>query len=237
MEPKRVYKIHEFAELAGVSVKALHEYDRLGLLSPRRTGTGYRLYRLADLEQLEQIVALKFLGLTLAQIKVVLKRPSCELPNALRLQRKSLEEKQACLAQAIRAIQQAEESINNGEVAGPSTLKTIIQVIQMKDGIEAMKKYYSDKEWDKRRRYYEVGPSSEWRELYRDANALLHEDPGGTAAQALGDRWLKLSVRAWQGDPDVQTDSPSAWMDRGKLAARHEATHGRIQSGEKSRSS
>jgi MerR family transcriptional regulator, thiopeptide resistance regulator len=38
------YRIHEFAELAGVTVKALPHYDRIGLLTPRRTEAGYRMY-------------------------------------------------------------------------------------------------------------------------------------------------------------------------------------------------
>jgi DNA-binding transcriptional MerR regulator len=45
--------VHEFAELAGVTVKALHHYDRLGLLKPRRNDAGYRVYSPADLERLE----------------------------------------------------------------------------------------------------------------------------------------------------------------------------------------
>jgi len=40
----KTYKIQEFAELAGITVKALHHYDRVGLLKPSRTRTGYRLY-------------------------------------------------------------------------------------------------------------------------------------------------------------------------------------------------
>ena len=39
----------------------------------------------------------------------------------------------------------------------------------MQNGIEVMKKYYSTAEaWDKRRRFYEEGPSREWQELYRE---------------------------------------------------------------------
>ena len=74
------YRIHEFAHLAGVTVKALHHYDRLGLLTPRRSETGYRVYRECDLERLEQIVALKFLGLPLKQIRAVLERTKLALP-------------------------------------------------------------------------------------------------------------------------------------------------------------
>src|SRR5262245_42107077 len=97
------YQIHEFAELAGVTVKALHHYDRLGLLKPKRAAGGYRMYAERDLERLEQIIALKFLGVSLKQIKLVLDRPALELSETLRLQRGALEEKQELLSRAIRA--------------------------------------------------------------------------------------------------------------------------------------
>ncbi|MBZ5634142.1 MAG: MerR family transcriptional regulator [Acidobacteriia bacterium] len=209
----RHYKIHEFAKLAGVTVKALHHYDRLGLLQPGRTEAGYRVYLERDMETLEQIVALKFLGLPLKQIRVVLKR-AAQLPDALRLQRRALEDKHALLGRAIRAIQAAEESLESGKPADAAILKTIIEVIDMQDGIAVMKKYYSEEAWERHRRYYEEGPSPEWRQLYRDTEALLGTDPGSEPAQELVERWFELSRRAYTGDPEVQTDSPKAWMDR-----------------------
>lgn len=207
------YKIHEFAQLSGVTVKALHHYDRLGLLKPGRTEAGYRVYLERDLETLEQIVALKFLGIPLKQIGVVLKRSS-RLPEALQLQRRALEEKHAILRRAIRAIEEAEASLESGQPAATAVLKKIIEVIDMQDGIAVMKKYYSDEAWEHHKRYYEEGPSPEWRQLYRDTEALLEADPGGEPAQALVERWFELSRRAHTGDPEVQTDSPAAWMDR-----------------------
>jgi hypothetical protein len=89
----------------------------------------------------------------------------------------------------------------------------------MQNGIEWMKKYYSEEAWERRRRYYQDGPSPEWLQLYRDANRLLGSDPASPPAQALSDRWLNLSVRAWAGDPEAQTDSPTAWMDRANWPA------------------
>jgi DNA-binding transcriptional MerR regulator len=211
------YKIHEFAKLAGVTVKALHHYDRLGLLQPGRTEAGYRVYCEGDLETLEQIVALKFLGIPLKQIGVVLKR-AAHLPVALRLQRRALEEKHALLGRAIRAIQAAEDSLESGQPADAAILKKIIEVIDMQNdmqgGIVVMKKYYSEEAWERHRRYYEEGPSPQWRQLYRDTEALLGTDPGSAPAQELVERWFELSRRAYYGDPEVQTDSPGAWMDR-----------------------
>jgi len=211
----RLYQIHEFAELAGVTVKALHHYDRLGLLKPSRTNAGYRRYSERDLERLEQIIALKFLGFPLKQIRAALERSTPTLGEDLRRQRRALEEKQMLLGRAIRAIGAAEESLKTGAATDPALLKKVIEVIAMQDGIELMKKYYSTEEaWEKRRRYYEEGPSPEWQALYRDVGVALGDDPGGDRAQALADRWLELTIRAGKGDPELQTDSPTAWMDR-----------------------
>jgi DNA-binding transcriptional MerR regulator len=56
---KELYRAKEFADLAGVTVRALHHYDRLGLLRPKqRSQAGYRLYGLRDFARLEQIVVL-----------------------------------------------------------------------------------------------------------------------------------------------------------------------------------
>ena len=100
----KLYQAREFAELAGVTVRALHHYDRLALLRPKRTDAGYRLYGIRDLERLEQIVALKFLGLSLKQIKNLLDRDTRALPAVLKSQRRALEEKRQRLDQAIGVI-------------------------------------------------------------------------------------------------------------------------------------
>ena len=104
--------------------------------------------------------------------------------------------------------------IQAGLTASPDILRTIIEAIDMQDDIDAMRKYYSDAAWEKRRRYYQEGPSPEWKALYRDVAALLGSDAASDEAQRAAERWLDLSVRSYLGDPDVQTDSPTAWADR-----------------------
>ena len=58
----RTCRIHELAALAGVSVKTLRHYDRVGLLQPRRTAARCRLYTEADRSRLQQTLALRSLG-------------------------------------------------------------------------------------------------------------------------------------------------------------------------------
>src|SRR5215470_13720812 len=99
-----LYRVREFAALAGVTVKALHHYDRVGLLEPRRTRAGYRLYSRSDRDRLEQIRALKFVGLPLRQIKTLLGRRSPSMVQALTRQRRELDEQRTRLDRAIASI-------------------------------------------------------------------------------------------------------------------------------------
>jgi DNA-binding transcriptional MerR regulator len=194
------YKVHEFAELSGVTVKTLHHYDRLGLLKPRRTETGYRIYTSRDLERLQQVVALKYVGLSLQQIRMVLKRAPLELPDALRLQRQVLEAKQRHLARALSAIVEAEKAVRPGEPADLAMLKRLIETITLHDEADALKKYWSDEQWAKLElaiTQIRTGPTEEWKNLNREiaAAATAGEDPAGEKAQALGARYMELLKR------------------------------------------
>ena len=206
----KTYRIQEFAELTGVTVKALHHYDRLGLLKPQRALSGYRLYVERDLERLEQILALKFLGFPLQEIKTVLDRAALKLPEALRMQRQALAEKQKLLARAMKAIVAAEKALDSNKTTNPAILKRLIEVINMQSDIDAMKKYYSEEAWSKVGPRYEGDFSQEWIDLYRDLEAALGEDPASEKVQALVARWRSLS----SGDPEVREGAAKAWADR-----------------------
>jgi len=109
------YQAHEFAKRAGVTVRALHHYDRLGLLKPNgRTEAGYRLYTDRDLIRLEQIVALKFIGFPLSQIRDLLNRKDLDLSEMLRQQRQIIAEKRDHLDRAVGAIERAEQVVASG---------------------------------------------------------------------------------------------------------------------------
>ncbi len=110
---KEVYRAKEFASLAGVTVRTLHHYDRLGLLRPKqRSEAGYRLYGVRDFARLEQIVVLKFLGIPLKQIRGLLE-PDAKLADVLQKQRDVLFARRLQLDKAIRAISNAQRSIQS----------------------------------------------------------------------------------------------------------------------------
>ncbi len=69
------YSVGAVARLTGVTVRALHHYDEIGLLKPRaRTAAGYRQYSLADLERLHRILTYRELGFALPEIAELLER-------------------------------------------------------------------------------------------------------------------------------------------------------------------
>jgi DNA-binding transcriptional MerR regulator len=70
---ERTWRIGEVATATGLTVRALHHYDQIGLVVPSaRTSGGHRLYTGADLAVLYQVTTLRQLGLSLDQIAVLL---------------------------------------------------------------------------------------------------------------------------------------------------------------------
>ncbi len=70
------YSVGQIASLAGVSVRTLHHYDRIGLLTPAdRSGAGYRRYGDRDLRRLQQIMFYRELGFALSDITDLVSDP------------------------------------------------------------------------------------------------------------------------------------------------------------------
>ena len=70
------WKVDELAKQTGLSVRTLHYYDEIGLLSPsQRTEAGHRLYTADDIVRLQQVKSLRHLGFTLKEIRDYLNRP------------------------------------------------------------------------------------------------------------------------------------------------------------------
>ena len=206
------YRVHQFAELAGVTVKALRHYDRLGLLRPERNDASYRLYQQADLARLQQIIALKSIGLPLKHIRTLLDRVPLPLIATFRQQREVLEQKRRLLDRAIQALVAAESKLESGTSSTTAVLQEVIRAMES-DAVDVMRKYYSDEVWEQWKHHYEDWPPDEWRALYRDIIAAIDSDPSGPAAQALADRWLAV-VHGASPQSAIRTGLIKAWADR-----------------------
>jgi len=218
---QETYRVQEFARLAKVTVRALHHYDRVGLLKPKRSAAGYRVYRLIDLERLEQIVALKFLGLPLKQIKVVLDRGRLSLADTLRLQRRVLERKRKHLDEAIEAIRAAENAAREGKRPDAVLFARVIEVIEMQQTSDWMMQYYNEEAKQKieeRRGLWspelQERVSRQWSELMAEVEAAKAASPASELAQGLAARWKALVEEFTGGDAAVTAGLKSLYADK-----------------------
>jgi DNA-binding transcriptional MerR regulator len=99
------YTVGRVADLSGVTVRTLHHYDELGLLSPGgRSAAGYRIYEDRDLERLQRILFYRELGFTLAEISTIVDDPHTDVLGHLRRQRGLLTERIEHLNAMVEAI-------------------------------------------------------------------------------------------------------------------------------------
>lgn len=121
MPTRRTYQVKDVAELSGLSIRALHHYDEIGLLKPSaRTAAGYRLYNDDDLLRLQQILIGRELGLPLEAIRRSLDDPTFDRRAALLAQRAELTRRAAATADMIRAIDTALNALDAKNAEEPN---------------------------------------------------------------------------------------------------------------------
>lgn len=195
------YSARAFAQLTGVTVKALRHYERRGLLAPHRTEAGYRRYSIHDLQRLEEILALKSLGLPLSHITRV--AGGADL-DALRAQRARLADARARIDHAIAALD---------------------AVADAADPAAALRRFVMTASWERwelKRREAGRGVSrppdrvsASRRELFHDVAAAI--DSGAVsqdAARSLRARWDALVDAETDGNADMRRAVERAWKLR-----------------------
>ncbi|HEU4965241.1 MAG TPA: MerR family transcriptional regulator [Bacilli bacterium] len=162
------YKVKELAQLAGVSVRTLHHYDEIGLLTPQTvTDAGYRLYSDRELERLQQILFFREIGLTLQEIKAILDSPAFDRRRALETHRELLLQKKQRLEEILDTVDKTIDSIKGGNKMSDQELfegfdETPFEEHKRKYAQEAREKYgeaaveaaekrvenYTEEDWD-----------------------------------------------------------------------------------------
>src|SRR4051794_4172992 len=103
--------VGEVAALAGVTVRTLHHYDRIGLLSPSgRTAAGYRQYAPADLDRLHQVLLYRELGFPLEEVATLLDDPSADPEAHLRRQHRLLRDRLERTSAMVEAVEKEMEA-------------------------------------------------------------------------------------------------------------------------------
>lgn len=225
---QRFYQTSRFAKKAAVSVRTLRFYDRVGLLQPAaHTEAGYRLYSEADFFRLQQILALKFLGFALEEIKYCLQVGPASLKETLALQKAMMQEKRRQLESIIRAISET-EALLQGNGHDWEAIIHVIQVMHMEQTNDWRKKYFTEEQLkqmeelskqsysaEARQKIAEWGKNwteadqeranQQWAALIAELKRLVAsgQDPAGPEAQALAQQWMGMIGQFTRGDADV----------------------------------
>ena len=178
--------VKEVSSLTGVSIRALHHYDSIGLLRPAAvTEAGYRLYDEGSLARLEQILLFRELEFPLAEIKRILSSPAYDAREALRDQIKLLELRRERLGKLIRL---AKQTLDKGDVTMDfSAFKNDEYEAYAREAREKWGNTSAYSEYEAAREDRgEAAMSAAGEELMRrfaDFGALRGEGPSGEAAQ------------------------------------------------------
>ncbi len=121
----------ETARRLGVSVRALRLYERRGLVRPRRTRAGWRVYGPDEIERLHQVLTLKSIGLPLARIGQLLGGRSADLPALLALQEDVLTARITDLERARRSVRAARVKVSRDRRLGLDDLIDLVRETTM----------------------------------------------------------------------------------------------------------
>lgn len=109
------YTVGQVSELAGVTIRTLHHYDQIGLLTPSgRSDSGYRRYDDSDLGRLQQILLYRELGFPLEEIATILDDPGADAAVHLRRQHQLLTGRIARLQMMAAAVEKEMEAQQMG---------------------------------------------------------------------------------------------------------------------------
>lgn len=238
---RRLYLTGQFARRACVSLRTLRYYDRVGLLSPSAyTEAGYRLYTDQDLLALQHILALKFLGFSLEEIKQCLGSGTTQIEPMLTRQRAMMQAKRRHLDAILKALDSAAKLVQSGNCDEEAILQ-VIKVIQMEQKQEWVKNYFNDDQLQKmdelsqasysdaaRQKLAERDPWTEedqqhvnvqWAYVASEAQRLAEAgiDPASEEAQAVARLKSELLFSFTQGDPDIQAGLGKFWESHNAL--------------------
>jgi DNA-binding transcriptional MerR regulator len=225
--------IRDVAKRTGLTSRALRFYEARGLLKPLRTYSGRRLYGRGELERIQQILALKRAGLSLAQIGKLTARGNMDLGAVVDAQLKVIEERKAELDEANALLLSVKSRIDRGEPVAAETFCSLIRqgdkIMEAEDWKKVTDRYFSKEDqehWAERMK--DAGPqdfdqaeySRKWKDLGSRVEAAIPKGPDSAEAQALYDEWQALLA------PFKAVASPEMMQGATKLYERMDEWHG-----------
>jgi DNA-binding transcriptional MerR regulator len=215
---KQLFRTGEFAQKAGLTVRTLRWYDKVGLLHPsQHTESGQRLYSNDDFIRLQSIITLKYIGLSLDEIKQLILTDKVDVKKLLHTQQQTLHSKLKQLQTVIFALSRVQAAIAN-DVVNTEEFIEVIKAINMSNQFKWFNKFYSDEQKTKlaeRGKNWTAEDQNKateaWNTLFADIRSSMDKDPSSPEAQALVKRWDDLIGQFTQGDSGITSSLNNAY--------------------------
>ncbi len=192
-------KVGELARRSGLTVRTLHHYHAIGLLTPSaRADNGYRLYGRDDIARLHQIQALRRFGLPLAEIGAYLDQPDTPMDEIIARQIAMLDRQIQQASRLRERLAQLQGQLAQGKEPELADWLTTLELMTMYD------KYFSPDELARLPMYRSSQDGdADWHALIKEVQAQI--DAGAAPEEArpreLALRWMTLLLRDTNRDP------------------------------------
>lgn len=133
-EVDRTWKVGELARATGLTIRALHHYDDVGLLVPARAESGHRAYSRADVERLYRVLALRGVGMALDDIAAVLDDEGVSLMDTVRRHVAAVERD---IEQRRRLLDRLRDMLDALEHSSEPTVDDFIGAVEAMTVVEA----------------------------------------------------------------------------------------------------
>lgn len=220
----RGMKVGELAKRTGLSVRALHYYDEIGLLQPSKlTDSGHRLYGQAELVRLQQIKSLRQLGFSLDEIRACLDTPQFSPQRVLRLHLERLRDQIDQQERLVALLETLSASFDFGSVASADDFVNAIEGITMVDRMFSVEELQEIKARGERLgREHVRAVEAEWPGLIAKVRAemLAGTDPANERLRPLASRWRELVREFTGGNPNIERKVRAAYVEEPGLMQR-----------------
>jgi len=219
------WKIGELARRTGVSIRTLHHYDEIGLLSPSHrspsqgSGAGHRQYGREEVVRLQQILSLRQIGFSLEQIRDALGSADFDVLQLIRSHVTRLRKQ-------ITAQQELCERLDS--IAAHYHSATAEEFIKAIEVMTMFEKYYTQEQLDTLARRRELlgeermrEVPGEWTRLMQDVRAHMAAgtDPKDPRVQELARKWRSLIEEFTGGDAGIEQSLRNLYQGETNLAA------------------
>lgn len=196
---KEYWKVGELAALTGLTIRTLRYYDQIDLFSPSQyTESGHRLYTKSDLSTLQQILALKQIGLSLEDIKTTIaNKKEGSSANIIETQITRIKRDIQVQQHLLYELESALKIIHSKKTMSIEELTKLLEAMKMYH-----EKYFTKEQLDMMQHYYDQYDENDLKEIEEEFKMIMEKlqlekskgtSPKSIQVQALAKKWANIA--------------------------------------------